>query len=646
MLRGDGDPQRFARAAFAVSLVAAVPFLFVLWDGGAHPLRTALGDRTFSHFYDIQARALMHGHLDVPRGSLAFEAFRVGGRDYLYFPPLPSILRMPVLALTDRFDGRLTAPSMLLAWVVTMVTTSLLVWRVRHLLHPGAPLRRAGLLLSAGLVGVVGGGSAVVYLAALPWVYHEAFMWTVATSIGAAWATIGVLEAPTARRLLLAGGFALAAMLTRVTVGWAWCLALLAIAALARRRPRWRRSNRQALAIAAAGALPLVLGIALNWAKFRHPFMIPLDQQLVAHVSVNRRRALDANGGGMTGPQFAPTTLLAYLRPDGVRLTSVFPFVTLPARPARVIGSTTFDEVYRTGSIVGFMPALVALSVAGIVATFRRGASRAEAMLRIPALGAAAGTGAVVLFGYVAHRYLAEFVPGLVVLATIGLVAVEARSRRWAPRRASLVFTALGVLALFGVIANTAVGLSTARTVRRGDALVDLLETRVAISGWTGHPNDGYVSRGADLDVPAPAEHLRVVGDCASVWLATGNQYEPWIAVEVSELTVPVDPAAGSRSLVHFDGAVDSALSIELDGNRQRLVLDTGDAPTFGAWAPVASATVVVGADLERARYTITSELMTTTVPMTAWDEAWVSRPVLASAPDAIAGATPFCDDL
>ena len=104
-------------------------------------MRTALPTRIFSNFYEIQARALMDGHLDVPRGALSIEAFQVGGRDYMYFPPLPAILRMPILAFTDSLDGRLTALSMLLAWLLTVTFTALLLWRVRGLVRPGRRTR-------------------------------------------------------------------------------------------------------------------------------------------------------------------------------------------------------------------------------------------------------------------------------------------------------------------------------------------------------------------------------------------------------------------------------------------------------------------------------------------------------------------------
>ena len=83
-----------------------VPYLCVLWDFRLNPLRRAGAHGFASNFYDLQARALLDGHLWVPDQSLGIEGFVVDGHTYMYFPPFPALLRVPVLLLTDRFDGR------------------------------------------------------------------------------------------------------------------------------------------------------------------------------------------------------------------------------------------------------------------------------------------------------------------------------------------------------------------------------------------------------------------------------------------------------------------------------------------------------------------------------------------------------------
>ena len=53
--------------------VVAIPYLWILWDlwSGLSALRPVPP----SSFSDLQARAMFHGHLHVPNGSLGIECF-------------------------------------------------------------------------------------------------------------------------------------------------------------------------------------------------------------------------------------------------------------------------------------------------------------------------------------------------------------------------------------------------------------------------------------------------------------------------------------------------------------------------------------------------------------------------------------------
>ncbi len=100
----------------AGALLAAVPFVWMLNVGRLdltqrHPL---------GGFYDAQAQSLLDLRWDVPEGALGTEAFMVDGKSYQYQGPVPALLRLPVVALTDRYDGRLTQLSMLGAFAATM----------------------------------------------------------------------------------------------------------------------------------------------------------------------------------------------------------------------------------------------------------------------------------------------------------------------------------------------------------------------------------------------------------------------------------------------------------------------------------------------------------------------------------------------
>ena len=168
--------RRFTMAVLVGLAVAAVPYLWVLfdlWNGSFDLLRTAESNGYASNFYDLQARAIFHGHLYAAGDAFGGETFLRAGHTYTYFGLFPSLLRMPVLALTHSLDGRLTALSMLLAWLVTALFSSLLIWRVRPLIRGNAVMGRAEAASYGVLLATIMGGSVLVYLASDPWVFSE-----------------------------------------------------------------------------------------------------------------------------------------------------------------------------------------------------------------------------------------------------------------------------------------------------------------------------------------------------------------------------------------------------------------------------------------------------------------------------------------
>jgi hypothetical protein len=121
------DRRRWSIACAVAGLFAVILFAALLSAGD----RTLLVTEPFgSDFYDAQAHALMHGRWNVPARVVGIDGFQVGSKYYMYFGIWPSVLRMPVLLLSSSLSGKLTRPSMLLAFVVLLVGASLLAWRV------------------------------------------------------------------------------------------------------------------------------------------------------------------------------------------------------------------------------------------------------------------------------------------------------------------------------------------------------------------------------------------------------------------------------------------------------------------------------------------------------------------------------------
>ena len=321
--------RRFTVAIVIGLVVAAVPYtwvLFDLWNGSFDLLRTAQSNGYASNFYDLQARAIFHGHLWVANGALGGEAFVHAGRQYTYFGLFPSFLRMPVLALTHGLDGRLTAFSMLGAWLVTAAFTSLLVWRVRLLVRGTLAIGRMEAASYGVLVAAIMGGSVLVYLASDPFVFSEDLAWSVALAVGSLFALLGVLERPSWSRVLACGALILAGNLTRATTGYACVIGSVLVAMWFILGSDQDSNRRWALPVLMAGLVPLVVACSISYAKFGIFFGLPTSEQVVfqtfgvGHV----------NNGKYFGFHFLPSTLVAYFQPGGLRLTSVFPFCDGP----------------------------------------------------------------------------------------------------------------------------------------------------------------------------------------------------------------------------------------------------------------------------------------------------------------------------
>lgn len=564
----DARDRRLVKRATAAGLAAGFfPFLCVLWDFALWPLRMAGAHGFASNFYDIQARALFHGHLSVPEQSIGIEGFVIDGRTYMYYPPFPALLRMPVLLITDRLDGKLTAPSMMIAWVVLAAAAATLVWNVRLLVRGTEPVSRLEAVIYAILLAAITGGSVVVFLASLPWVYHEVYLWATAFAVTTFAGLTGLARQRSVGWTAISVVGALGAILTRTTTGWAMSLTLVVAGVVM--YVAARQAARTAAILVAGGVLALLVGSVVNWAKFRHPYMFPLEHQEWTRLNNRRRLALMLNGGSITGPEFISSSLVNYFRPDGIRFVPYFPFVTLPAEPARSYGGAFLDQMYRTGSVPTFSPLLFLLGVWGAVSAVRMRISKRVRGLLIPLAGAALIAGPVMMYGYVAYRYTSEFLPVMIIGSVIATVDIAARLARRSRRQRQVAVAAIAAAAMFGAVANAAAGVAAARVTWRGEPLRQYVALQVESARRTGRI-DELVVQSDSLPADGPADQLHIVGDCDGLYFATGDQYEPWVAVEVREVRVTIEARpfgfnAGLLPLIRIDGLHPRDVTLESD---------------------------------------------------------------------------------
>ena len=586
MIPASGTERNRLFATIAGLTLGGLAYFLTLLDYRASLTRTTLQSGLFSTFYDQQARAFLDGHVDLPANSLGIEGFVHDGRTFMYFPPWPAILRLPVLLTTHEYDGRLTLLSMTIAWIVFAVMVTKLVWLLVPRLSGFEDVTVGTGAVVALFLAAATGGTFLTFDAAQPWVYTEAYLWAVAAAMGGLYWLVRLIADPTRHATWWLFVFALISVGTRATEGWALSLGAIGLGVFWRFWPRRPARNPLWWRVVLAGAVPLALSIALNEYKFGSVYIFPLQDQVWTSLSEHRRDALAANGGGLTGPQFFTTSFMAYLRPDGIRFVDYFPFITLPAQPAPAYHGAVVDQSYRTGSVTSFMPLqmLMFLVALGSVAWPR--ARRELAQLRLPLLVSVLVTGGVMGYGYYAARYATEFVPALVLggaITTALLTGLLRRHRSW--RAPALGLLAVG--AVFSILAQMSIGTTAEAYVHRGDSLVRYLSWQHAVSPGA---QAGLVRQVDGLPTGGSTDDLAIRGDCDALYLNTGDRYQPWVPVEERDRVLQLDPTGpklhpGRVTLLQVTGTDPQNVRVEVNHRQQlRFVTRYGDVRARTPW--------------------------------------------------------------
>ena len=515
--------RRFTLASAIGATVAAVPFLWLLWGAWEPPaLLRKLSYQT--NFYDIQARAMLHGGLAIPKGSIGDEGFLHGGNTYTYFGLFSSIVRMPILAVTHSLDGRLTAPAILAAWLLSAVFFVLLAWRVRLLVRGNAPVGWAEAVSFGVLTTTFLAGSTFLWVASTPYVFSEDLAWSVALTVGSLFCLLGVIDRPSWGRVVASGILMIAANQDRSTTGWATAVGALLIAGWFLLGKGGDDRKRWAVPVASTAILAVALSSLVNYAKFGMFFGLPIEQQVYSMVNAYRRKFLASNHGSEVGTAFIPSNLVAYLRPDGIQLSSVFPFITLPASPAPALGGVLFDRLYRTASMPSSMPLLFGLSFWGLVSAFRRRPPHQVALTRLLLLAAGSAGAALMIWGYIGPRYLADFLPFLALGSVVGLADIWRRQDGRSRARRSVVTGTIALVAFYSVAANIGIAATpseqwtTAQTLR-------YVQVQKSVSDLTGGQIQRRVVQSDTLPDYAPAGQIRIIGACDAMYISNGENY-------------------------------------------------------------------------------------------------------------------------
>jgi hypothetical protein len=123
------------------------------------------------------------------------------------------------------------------------------------------------------------------------------------------------------------------------------------------------------------------------------------------------------------------------------------------------------------------------------------------------------------IFGWILERFVAEFMPLLVLASMVGIV--DFWRRQDGRRRSTRVLAAavIGALALFGFVAN--MGIATTPVVSWTQTQVhNYVGAERIASDLTGHPLSGHVVRGNTFPRSAPMGELFVKGNCDELYIS------------------------------------------------------------------------------------------------------------------------------
>lgn len=579
-----------------------------------------------SDFYDVQARSLLNGTFAMDQRVLGIESFARGDQHFMYFGPVPALLRLPFVAFTRQLDGRLAAISMLLALGVTLVALLSLGWRLRRrvVTADDRVISRFESVSVALTFFAMIGGSSLLYASSRTWVYHEAILWGVALTLASLAFLLAWLDHRSSWLLVVASAFAMLAILTRPSVGGGALAAmglvagreLLAMLPGDRRRdagaddrdgesdgsddPHARHWVHGTLTVAVV-VVPVLVYSLVNWLKFRRLLGVPFDQQGYTLLSQQRRDMLDANGGTLFNPNFVPTNLVTYLRPDLVGLDGTFPFIQ-PRRPVGTIGSPFYDLIDLTSGVPTTMPLLLGLALVGCWAVARNGNNRLREVWPL-LVGCGAGTVAVLAIGYLANRYQSDFLPLLAVGALTGLPVLTERLTSGSPRRGaqSSVVTLFGVLVVVGTLTNLALGYSFQRAYgpsTHPDVVAGYIAEQSRVDGWLRDGELAHVTQAPSLPDGSRIGDVAIIGQCDGLYLSDGgvasdDKPTQW---RLAELSPSHGGARGTITLDRSQTGSFSLVGVTTTGS-------SSDAPTEA----LIEATIEVGIDVDIGRGIMTA---------------------------------------
>jgi len=379
------------------------------------------GEISSDYFFTAQTDALIRGRLWVDPKSMdtVLECYYSAGKCYGYFGLTPSLLRLPILLVIGSTTQSFT---IFMIPVAAGVAFGASLDLCRQFARPMERQTRGAVFMCVAAL-TLGPGSVLILLAD-PFLYQEAIVWSIAGVMLAVNFFWRWLHSNNKRYLTISIVFcifAAGARPTTVLVG-----AVLGIAVLIAHRHRL--SLRSNVTVAAVGliVLPALFSFGVLFLKFGQPSPPPNEYRNPTGMEVELTKTCDHVFENH--PKFLPTNLLAYFRPDSVRLYKDWPNVRFrftnfcmgPDGPTYVWPLEEGDMyAEKTTSLTDTMPIpLLAAGIASYAAVRRRRTKELAVLAAVATSGLIAST----LFA-MTSRYLGDFYPllaaGLAMSATV-----------------------------------------------------------------------------------------------------------------------------------------------------------------------------------------------------------------------------------
>lgn len=527
--------------------------LFVCVVNSWRPLRMFERGGFSSNFYDAQAAAFLRGQLHVSPDIAGIEGFVVNGKTYLYYGPFLAIARVPTALFGSWADGHSVRLSMTIGFVVMCAVVFRIVIRLRQILKLESSLTDRW--RPAVVIAVVA-TSPVLALAGDISVYYETELWAFVFLLATFSLLLHIYLQPSYVAVCLAGVAVLVTVHTRASVGLGAICALGAIGLVLLRRHR-------ALSLSALGISLFVFAthVGFHYAKFGLWLNLPGDKQVLTALDPNRAAWFEEHNNSFFSPDFLPTTLFHYLRPDAVAFERLAPFVRFGPE-AREFG-VDLESYTPSSSLTVSATALVVLALIGAFYIVRR----RQWFVWPLVVGGSVAAVPTLAIGFIAQRYLVDLLPVLVIFTAVAVLCWQYSSKYF-------VRIALGVLLLWGAWVNA------------------------SFAAWLGNiQNPGFTSWRYGLDEKifngAPASVMSITsrvprdgvvgidGNCDGLYISVANR---WHALELADgvrtISGTFDPRRGAEmfqsdagksiALEISDGETLTAIFRDVDGAELR----------------------------------------------------------------------------